>query len=640
MAKSLREGEIEELKSRCDMQTIISGYVNLKKAGKNYTGLCPFHKEKTPSFTVDPRKQLYHCFGCGEGGDIISFIMKIENLDFIESAELLAKKVNYSLRYIQSGGAEKSEKRSRIIDANELAKKFYNYVLFNSKNAAKILAYLKKRGFNDEVLKKFEVGYSPESWRSFSDFALKRRFTSKELKESGLAIESSRKKDEVYDRFRGRIMFPIKDVVGRTVGFGGRRTEEGSSSSAKSPANLQSAKYINTPETKVYSKSRNIYGLFESKNSIIESDRALVVEGYTDVVALHQSGINNAVASLGTALTAEQVELLGRFTKNVTLVFDSDAAGQSASLRGIERLKEYNERLDLYREGNIDMRITVLEEGFDPADYILKKGKEAFLEKVSSSVSMIDFTIDTVLKKYNLENLSHRLRAADELMEFVSSLSSKIMQEEVIKKISGKLNMAENLLIEQLLKKMQKKTLHTLQEVQAQSAGYDVSPARNIEVEALKILINGIGEKFSELLEIGQEYFRFEETKKLYLILRDIINRENRASLNFPVQISSDMLEEEPVKKLYNLIIFSPVNYSDYSLASREVYNNLKRIYITDRIGEINIQLKKMENYLKSLTKMEASEELIIKRQKVEKRIKELTLKLNDLEVEKRSFAS
>ncbi len=250
MSRSLKEGEVEELKSHADIYSVVSGYVKLKKSGKSYSGLCPFHKEKTPSFSVDQTKQLYHCFGCGEGGDIISFVEKIENMDFIESVEFLANKVGYKLKYNLSGGSRESGKvRNRLYDINELAKKYYQFILFNSKVGRTPLDYLKKRGFTEKTIQEFEVGYSMDLWDNFTNFIMKRKFKPKEVIDSGLAIESTRKKGAVYDRFRGRIMFPIEDIIGKPIGFGGRIITE------KSNTARQSAKYINTPETKIFSKS-------------------------------------------------------------------------------------------------------------------------------------------------------------------------------------------------------------------------------------------------------------------------------------------------------------------------------------------------------------------------------------------------
>ncbi len=683
MAKSLREGEIAELKTRADIQSIISGYVNLKRAGKSYTGLCPFHKEKTPSFSVDPGRQLYHCFGCGEGGDVISFIMKVENLDFIEAAEFIAKKINYNLQYIHTDAPEITEKRSRLVELNDLARKYYSYVLLNSKTAAGAMQYLEGRGFNRETISHFEVGYSIDSWDNFSNFAKKRGFKTKELVDSGLAIQSTRGASEVYDRFRGRIMFPIRDLVGKTVGFGARILSQDSRTVKKQANFTQSAKYINTPETRIYSKSKNIYGLYDAKNSIVEMDQAIIVEGYTDVMALHQSGIKNAVASCGTALTSEQVGVLGRFTKNVVLVFDSDNAGVSASLKGMDRLKDYNERLDLYIEGNIDMKVAVLEEGYDPADFVIKRGKDAFVAALEKALNIIDFTIAMILKKHKIENLGEKLRATDELVSFIATLSSKIVQEECIKKISEKLNLRESLLIEQLVKKIRTMSSASSYAGQAGTTGAGagnlispdfanrenvqsqmhegsgserqaadsiysgITPAKNLEIEALKILINGLGQDFEKLCNIGAEYFKYEDTRRLYETVRDTIAEMQGKNnpINFPLEISSNKLEGEQVKKLYNLVQFSPLNYSDYNLACREVLYNIKRLYLSDRAEETRQQLKKLENYNKkfrelanNLNNPESSKEYILKKEKIDNRIKELTHKLSELEAEKRKY--
>ncbi|MES0342113.1 MAG: DNA primase, partial [Candidatus Humimicrobiaceae bacterium] len=394
MSRSLKEGEVEELKSHTDIYSVVSGYVKLKKSGKSYSGLCPFHKEKTPSFSVDQTKQLYHCFGCGEGGDIISFVEKIENMDFIESVEFLANKVGYKLKYNLSGGSRESGKvRNKLYEINELAKKYYQFILFKSKAGKMPLDYLKKRGFTEETIQEFEVGYSMDLWDNFTNFIIKRKFKPKEVIDSGLAIESTRKKGSVYDRFRGRIMFPIEDIIGKPIGFGGRIITE------KSNTAKQSAKYINTPETKIYSKSKNIYHIYQAKNFIVDMDEVLIVEGYTDVMALYQSGIKNAVASCGTALTSDQIKILGRFTKNIVLVFDSDQAGMNASLKGMERLREYNERLDLYFESNLNIKVAILEKDYDPADFILKKGKQLFTEKIKDAQNIIDFTIEVILDR-------------------------------------------------------------------------------------------------------------------------------------------------------------------------------------------------------------------------------------------------
>ncbi|MBC8388109.1 MAG: DNA primase [Actinobacteria bacterium] len=631
MARSLKEGEVNELKSRISIQDIVSNYVNLKKTGKSYVGLCPFHKEKTPSFTVDSIKQLYHCFGCGEGGDVISFIMKIENMEFVEAVEFLAKKVGYSLKYVHSRSSESGRFRNRLIDLNELAKKYYNFILFNRKVAGATLDYLKNRGFKEKTLKEFEVGFSIDSWDSFSEFAKKKGYGSKEILESGLAIKSRKSGQEVYDRFRGRIMFPIKDIAGKTIGFGGRIIN------SDDKDGKQAAKYINTPETKLYLKSKNIYGIFKAKNYIIENDEVFIVEGYTDVMALNQFGIKNVVASLGTALTSDQIKLIGRFTKNIVLVFDSDKAGMNASLRGIERLKEYNERLDLYHESNIDIRVAILEKGYDPADFIIKKGRDDFLRKIKSAIGIIDFTIDVTLEKYDISNFNEKMKASDKLLRFILTLSSRMIQEECIKKIAEKLNLNENLLLEEMLKKSSKYADSIISGTERES----ISPLKNIEIEALKLMVNGIGDSVSGLIELGPEHFRFEDTRELFVLLKKEIEEveSKEKKINFPIEISSVDIGTDEVKKLYNYIIFSKLRYKDEDLICNEVLSNLKRIFISGKIEEIRNKMIELENTQKKIrlsiekTKIGNTEE-----KEIEDKIDELNYEINELEKEKRKL--
>lgn len=631
MSRSLKEGGVEELKSKADIYGVISNYVKLKKTGRNYTGLCPFHKEKTPSFTVDTSKQLYHCFGCGEGGDLISFVEKIENMEFIEAVEFLAKKIGYNLKYNYGGSKESSKLKNRLVELNELAKKYFNFILFNSKKGLPSLNYLKNRGFDEKTLKEFEVGFSLDSWDNFANFAKKREYKPEEAIECGLAIKRNRGSGEIYDRFRGRIMFPIEDIVGKTIGFGGRVI------STTSKTGGQKAKYINTPETRLYSKGKNIYRIFQAKNHIVKEDEVLIVEGYTDVMALYQSGIKNVVASLGTALTSDQIKLLGRFTKNIVLVFDSDTAGMNASLKGIERLREYNERLDLYYENNLNIRVVVLEEGYDPADFIFKKGKEIFAAKIENAVSIIDFTIDAIIKKYNINSLPGKLKASDHLIRFISTLSSSIIQGECIKSVAEKLNLEENLLLEEMLKKEydhKNRAVHWNKDYdigEKETGSENIIPLKRIEVEALKLIINGLGDKIDELLSLGPDYFRFEDTRQLYLIIRDEISRarEDNKKVNFPFKITSGAIENEDVKKLYNYILFSESHFKNQniSLVSNEIINNLKGIRISEEIENIR---KKMIEYEKNKNAGSA-----VKNEEAASKYDELYRRLIELEKEK-----
>jgi DNA primase len=634
MSRSLKDGEIDKLKSRADIYSIISDYVKLKKSGKNYSGLCPFHKEKTPSFSVDPSKQLYHCFGCGEGGDVISFIEKIENMDFIDAVEFIAKKVGYEPEYKTTGeSAESGNLKKRLYEINELAKKYFQFILLRSKAGREPLNYLKERGFSDSTIEEFEIGYSMNLWNNFADFIQKRGFTKKEIIDSGLAIESTGKPGTVYDRFRGRIMFPIEDIVGKTIGFGGRIIN------GRYKDSRQSAKYINTPETRLYSKSNNIYNIHRAKNHIVKSDEVLIVEGYTDVIGLFQSGINNSVASMGTALTSEQINIISRFTKNIILVFDSDEAGINASLKGVEKLREYNDKIDLYFENNLNIKVAVLEKGYDPADFILKKGKEAFLESINKSRNIIDFTIDLIISKQDIENLSGKMRASDELMDFISTFSSSIIQEECIKKIAWKLDLRENLLIEELQKKINK--TREAKSYPGRRIDSDVDkknenmlPVKKIEIEALKLIIKGAGKRTGDFLELGPEFFHFEETRELYRMLRqEIINAgSGNRKVNFPIELPSAVLENSEVKKLYNYILFSEFYFRDNELdrVGKEILDNLKRIHLSEEIEYVRRKMIEYEDAKKKSNDEEIGE--------IERKYDSLYQRLIDLEHKKQNL--
>jgi len=645
MTKILKDGEVNELKLNVDIYNIISNYVNLKKSGKNFIGLCPFHKEKTPSFIVDSKAQLYHCFGCGAGGDVISFIMKAENLSFMESVELLAKKVGYNLKFIESKDNEEPDSRKKLFELNELAKKYFNYVLFNSKNGIKALNYLKLRKISEETLKIFEVGYSLDNWENFTDFAKSRNYIESDIVLAGLGIESqkSNQSHKVYDRFRGRIMFPIKDLLGRTIGFGGRILPYNNISSANTnPENIKNlagdikksqlsqiktqintqkikttnigenvSKYINTPETKLYSKSKNIYGIFEAKSHIVKEDYVLIVEGYMDLISLYDNEIKNVVASLGTALTSDQIKIISRFTKNIILVFDGDEAGINASIKGIDRLKEYNENLDLFNENNIRIKVCTLDKNFDPADFIIKKGKEAFLEKIKSAIDIIDYTLNIILSKYNLNDLTDKLRASDELLRFISTLSSSIIQEECIKKIAPRLRLKENMLIEEMLKiQLRKKGSQFSEKYNnekesknsySEFLSKNMNPQKRLEIEALSLIINGSDYPDQEILNLPLDYFKFEDTKELFKLLKSLIYEQIdlKKNLNFPILISSDTLENENIRKLYNYIYFSNKNYTHEKDSCKEVILNLKKLFLSEKIEKIKNKISEIEQIIR-----------------------------------------
>jgi len=318
------EQVIEEVRLRNDIVEVVSGYVKLERKGRSYWGLCPFHSEKTPSFSVEPNKQFFYCFGCNKGGSVIQFIMNIENLEFVDALKLLAERAGITLPESEDPKErERAQRRKRILELNRLAARFY----FNNlvgENGLEARNYLQRRGLTEKTVRKFGLGYSPTGWDELTRMLLENKFPEDLLLDSGLSIRA--KSGELIDRFRGRIMFPIFDIRGNIIGFGGR-VLDGSM-----------PKYMNSPDTPLYNKSRELYGLNYARMS--SSKKLLIVEGYMDVISLHQAGIDYAVASLGTALTKMQGWILKKYSEEVIIAYDSDAAGQAATLRGLEILEE------------------------------------------------------------------------------------------------------------------------------------------------------------------------------------------------------------------------------------------------------------------------------------------------------------
>ena len=358
---------------------VVGDFVQLKKRGVNLLGNCPFHDEKTPSFTVSPAKGIYKCFGCGKGGNSVNFVMDHEHFSYPEALKYLASKYNIFIE--EEARTPEQEKaandRESMYIVNNIANEYFQDQLFNNNEGRAIgLSYFKERGFREDILKKFQLGYSPEKSNAFSAHALKEGYKIKFLEKTGLTIP---KESRNYDRFRGRVMFPIHSLSGRVLGFGGRILK----------SNVKAAKYLNSPESEIYSKSKVLYGMYHSKNSIVKKNRCLLVEGYTDVISMHQSGMENVVASSGTSLTVEQIKLVKRFTNNITLLFDGDAAGLKASLRGV----------NIILQEGMNVKVLRFPEGDDPDSYAKKVSSEELENYINSQAKdFIEFKCSLLLE--------------------------------------------------------------------------------------------------------------------------------------------------------------------------------------------------------------------------------------------------
>lgn len=369
---------VDEIKSRCNIVDVIGRVVTLKKAGSSYKGLCPFHNEKTPSFSVDEGRQSYKCFGCGEGGDVISFVQKYYNLDFMDAMEMLARDYGIELKKNSQGSRYTKE----YYEINRQAAIFFFKAFRNGANPA--YDYMRGRGISDETLHTFGIGYADEAWTSLTDHLVKQGYEPSKLVDVGLVSE---KNGRYYDKFRGRVMFPIINTGGKIIGFGGRIISEGE------------PKYLNSRESSVFQKKNNLYGLNITKDYVKKEDRIILVEGYMDVISLYQAGVRNVSASLGTALTDNQARLIKRYTSNVILSYDADNAGQNAALRGLDIL--YGEELRA--------KVLVVTDGKDPDEFIKAQGRDAYLALADEAVSYGDFKLQKAAEKYDLADAEQKL---------------------------------------------------------------------------------------------------------------------------------------------------------------------------------------------------------------------------------------
>ncbi len=414
----------EEIKSKLDIVDVIRDYIQLSKAGVNYKARCPFHNEKTPSLVVSPEKQIWHCFGCGEGGDIFTFVMKMDNIDFPEAMRVLATKAGVE---IKKTSFKIDEHRRRLFVMNQRAMAFFEENITKTEEGKKAFDYLVKRGITEKSISEFHIGFSPIGWDELSRKMNASGFNESDCIEVGLGLPRKNKKG-IYDRFRGRIMFPIFDSHGDTVGFGGREF-------IKSDPKFEGPKYVNTPTTPIYNKSAVLYGLDKAKNYIRKYDFAIIVEGYTDVIMSHQADVKNTVSVSGTAFTTEQIDLVKRYTNNLVLAFDMDIAGDKATRRGIE--------IALVAGMNVKV-VSISDMGKDPAD-IIKESPKRWLAILKAKKSVGDFIIDSVLAKTNLKDVVQKKKAAAEILKFLSFMSDKIEQDHYIKSLSEKIDTEESI---------------------------------------------------------------------------------------------------------------------------------------------------------------------------------------------------
>jgi DNA primase len=423
----ISEEIIEQVRSSNDIIDVISSYVRLKKRGKNYIGLCPFHQEKTPSFTVSADKQMYHCFGCHKGGNVFTFVMEHDKVAFAEAVRMLAARVGIVIP--EGPVTEAQTEQEHFYNACRFAGQMFLENLMKTDEGRGALEYFHNRGFSDETIRLFGLGYSLQSWDGLLVRANKEGITTEHLQKAGLI--RLREDGSPYDYFRGRAMFPIVSTAGRVIGFGARKIRED---------DAVAGKYINSPETSIYNKSRVLFGLFHSKEAIRGEETALMVEGYADLISLFQSGIQNVVASSGTALTEEQLQLLGRYSKTLVLVYDADSAGSDATLRGV----------DLALEQDFDVRIVRLPEGEDPDTFVRKFGAKEFRKSVSESISFIEFKAQRFYQQGAFSSPERKAEAVRSIVQSIAKMKDELKRNFYVKEVAGKYDIYESVIYREL----------------------------------------------------------------------------------------------------------------------------------------------------------------------------------------------
>ena len=426
MAGLIPQEIIDKVLDANDIVEIISGYIPLKRAGRNFKALCPFHHEKTSSFVVSPDRQIYHCFGCGVGGNVVNFLMRYERMEFPEALETLANKVGITIPKDISKDASQGISQ-KLFAINELACNFYNNILVNSRDASSVRSYLEKRGIEPDTAKKFRLGYAPDKWDELIKYLRQKNISLSLIEKSGL-ISARDSGTGFYDRFRDRVIFPIFDIKSRVIGFGARATKE------------ILPKYINSPETPIYSKGKNLFGFNFTKDVIRNKDSVVIVEGYMDFIVPFQEGLDNIVASSGTALTVEQIRILKRYTHNAIVVFDADQAGELAALRS----------LDLFLSSEMNVKVVSLPKGSDPDSFVRESGFDELKEKIDNALNLFDFKLNLLKTKYDINKSEDKAKIAKEMLQTIKKVKNEVLKSSYLKRLAEILSVREEALFIEL----------------------------------------------------------------------------------------------------------------------------------------------------------------------------------------------
>ncbi|MBZ0200576.1 MAG: DNA primase [Ignavibacteriaceae bacterium] len=592
------EQKIEEIRAAANIYDFISPHIALRKRGRNYIGLCPFHNEKTPSFTVSEEKQIFHCFGCHAGGNVYRFIMDYQKISFIEAVQDVAKQVGISVEVTQTEQTEGPSEQEMLYDVNTIAARYFLENLLNAPEGETARKYFENRKIKLSTIRTFGLGYALPAWEAFINFARDKNIELNKAVQLGLIGKTN--EGRLYDKFSGRIIFPIFSSTGRVIAFGGRILEN----------RENTAKYLNSPESVVYTKGRVLYGLSHAKDDIRKLNKAILVEGYMDLISLHQAGVKNVVAVSGTALTEEQVQLLSRYTKNVVLLFDADAAGMKAAMRSIE----------LLLQRDMEIKIASLPSGEDPDSYVNTYGKQAFEKIIDRAQNFLEYQTDYFQKQGLFNEPSTTADAIRELMKPVALIQDELKRSLLIKTIAKKFNLREMLLEDELRKTLAghqredqieaKRRKNVESKVLAEILPADKQIPQhifNLEVELIKLLFEG-SEKVVELIvhHINDEMLLSEANAAIFNEVAEAYNADADLTAGALIgrikdekiqqYISNITLEKYSISKMWEELHPDEVRGNILEKYTKDVLCKYKHAHLDENAKEFYLEMENAQN--------------------------------------------
>ncbi len=574
--------DVDEVKNKLDIVDIVGQHVTLKKAGRNFKGLCPFHREKTPSFMVSPERQSFHCFGCGKGGSVIDFVMEHDHIDFVEALEELAQRAGVTLTKRITDAPEQKLKEA-LYEVNRIASEYYHYMLTKHKLGERALLYLRNRGISDKSIKTFGLGYSPNSWEALSRYLKTKKYSDQLLAQAGLTVRGTR---GYYDRFRGRVMFTLRDHRGNVAGFSGRVLDP----------DIKEAKYINTAETPVYSKSNMLFGLDVTKDAIAKTQEAICMEGELDLISSFQEGVGNVVAIKGSALTEGHVHLLKRFAKTLTFCLDSDTAGDAASRRG----------MDIAEAAGLEIKAVLIPSGKDP-DEAVREDPVGFKKAVKEAIPIYDFFITSVAKRFDLSSPFGKKQASQELLPLVARIANAIVRGHYVKKLAQLLTVSPEYIEEELRKT--KLPLDAVRTQEPQAPQEALSRREKLEVYMLTLLLQGdTGTLWKDLQSaVPLDDISSPGVRRILEHLADYLSRKEAFVISeFVADLPPEVVPLLDQAYLWDVsgILDQPVEYGE---EWRKTVRELHRTILRQKIQDLSLKLAgsddpSLQNELNRLT--------------------------------------